>query len=453
MKLSLISRCGVDNCQLFRSWADPKADCCVFAWQLPTTPTTKPAAATTASPIPAILKEYDERSKTVDLEISSEDVDSINGVSAWMTAAIEVKDDGRLSYQFIFDTFDVPGGDEACPDAWVMILEGDTSSTNAVILNKTCDANKDINLLQDLKVPPTSFSNATIYFKNNLNGKFKITRRLFVKPKTAFFSKPRCMWDCQWKENPFFSKVGFWRLGGWGDRNQEIPQVCGPQDRVNCIKVYFSLPQIPKDLMCLKDCFEIVQQEICNEDRSVLKCLRSPNIVNFNSTSDDKDIDCLLDLTKEKPRDDPNERHNHIQANDLSELEADRVTPSTIIRRKRRATDIRQTDANEARLVQTVSTNKFWKLIPTEPLEMALMFCIMANLDARRRLPSLKFPTREYYRGASIWNQTDCSSFFPKSFADKSECDVKKQEAKVSNSRLFGPASSPVAREYLSVMR
>ena len=28
-------RCGQDNCQHFRSWADPKADCCVYAFQLP----------------------------------------------------------------------------------------------------------------------------------------------------------------------------------------------------------------------------------------------------------------------------------------------------------------------------------------------------------------------------------------------------------------------------------
>ena len=28
-------RCGQDNCQHFRSWADPKADCCVYTFQLP----------------------------------------------------------------------------------------------------------------------------------------------------------------------------------------------------------------------------------------------------------------------------------------------------------------------------------------------------------------------------------------------------------------------------------
>merc|ERR1712018_299385 len=45
-------RCGLDNCQMFRSWADPKADCCVEAWQLENNNNNAEEATTTVPPEP-----------------------------------------------------------------------------------------------------------------------------------------------------------------------------------------------------------------------------------------------------------------------------------------------------------------------------------------------------------------------------------------------------------------
>ena len=161
------------------------------------------------------------------------------------------------------------------------------------------------------------------------------------------------------------------------------------------------------------------------------------------NTSYDEDIDCLVYITKSEPREDRNEEHNHVQGNDLSERKT-RNENNIGGRKKREAEtlDTRQ-DAVEAGLDVTVDTRQFHKLIATEPLEMALVFCIMASLDARRKLPSLSYQTREFYRGPQLWDGDVCSAFLPKFFEIDTKNDTK-DDSTQSNPRLFGPASITV---------
>ena len=197
----ILYRCGLDNCQLFRSWADPKADCCVFAFQLRQETTPNPISTSVAAesqtdiaPEPIIVPEvetsYDETSKKDELKISSEEYDIADfKITAWTTA-----DDvaPRISYLFTFDLFDIPGGDETCSDAWVMILEGNTLTTDPeVILKKTCNANKQINL-PEMKIQ-TELDKSTIYFKNDGTGMFNVTRTRKREPKAAIFSEPKML--------------------------------------------------------------------------------------------------------------------------------------------------------------------------------------------------------------------------------------------------------------------
>ena len=63
--------------------------------------------------------------------------------------------------------------------------------------------------------------------------------------------------------------------------------------------------------------------------------------------------------------------------------------------------------------------------VPKEPMDIALMFCIMANLDARRRLPSPEeeaaFP---FYAGERVWSKSlfkTCNTFLPTIYTDDEE--------------------------------
>ena len=225
-------------------------------------------------------------------------------------------------------------------------------------------------------------------------------------------------------------KTAFWRIGGWGDTTELLPTPCEEGDAVNCIKVYFSLSQIPTNLDCLDDCFEEVKS--ANENSEIRKCVE--RLEGNTATSNDKDIDCLVFITKAVHVRESSGDRNLQQDNLLTEIVADRY-PNFEIEggRKRREVE-----------TQLVNTDRFDRLIPSEPLEMALSFCIMANLDARRRLPSLRFPKDEFYRGPQIWNGTDCSVFLPNFEEDLEK--PKQTNDKPATTKLFGPASSTVGR-------
>ena len=302
--------------------------------RLPQTETSEAKPTTLTETPPTVDDQYDPKDNetTNELNISSRNYTMNNpGTFAWTTTARATVDDPRLYYQYTFDKFEVPGGPQEqdgdpCPNAWVMILKGnDPTVSSEVILDKTCNANKDINLVEDpvsnKATTTTEFPNSTIYFKNDGNAEFEVTRTLETYVKPPILSNPRCMWDCQWRENKFFRKIGFWRFGGWGDNNADVPDICGPQDKdyKNCIKIYFSSPKIPRNLSCLEDCFDVVKEEIRLQEPEILKCFDNNAIANFRSTSDDEDIDCLLDRVKEEPSDDRNESHNHVQGNDLAD--------------------------------------------------------------------------------------------------------------------------------------
>ena len=82
----------------------------------------------------------------------------------------------------------------------------------------------------------------------------------------------------------------------------------------------------------------------------------------------------------------------------------------------------------------------------------------MARLDVRRRLPSLVYPRGDFYRGAMIWNGTDCSSFLPDFYNALKEkgylgllrgIDIEQFDGTrtdPSHAKLFGPSSSTVKR-------
>ena len=354
-----------------------------------------------------------------------------------------------ITLQFNFTEISIPGkvkrgrrqrqDEEMCPDNWVMILDGDPppskeerdKAKQSVILPPTCNENK-----QELdNFSLTSRSNkATIYFKKQGKASFKVNRTILVEDKSTTLSDSRCLWDCTWKENPFFRKTGFWRFGGWGDTSERIPFMGMNDDADNCVKVYFSLPQIPTNLTCLDDCFNKVATAIKRGDLGTFRCTDSERMKIAKATSDDENIDCLVEKSKSEPpreQDDIVEGRNHQQLNRLRENQARRASATSSGRRRRRAVEE----------TAMVNTDAFHRLIPAQPLEMALVFCIMANLDKRARLPSLRYPKEEYYRGPLIWGNgtdgQDCADFLPKFW---------EEESKESNQRLFGPASSTVER-------
>ena len=290
-------------------------------------------------------------------------------------------------------------------DGWVMIVEGGQKRSNPyIIMDKTC--------LSDIEESSivTAFSDqAQVYYRrgNEVKWRFKIT----VKPSTL--STPsECLEDCEWKENPYFHGTSFWRIGGWN-----VPNPCSfgdDGDPQGCVRLQFSMALVPKELSCLDDCFSDVKREDFKkrcEDMipSAIKAAdRRKTGVDLSSLigqSDDKDIDCILfnEMSDSKPeeRDD-----TFVSLSLIPELR----------QRRRRSFFARQEDSTTPTTTTTTTTTTprrhfFSNFLPETPFDLALMFCIMANLDSRSKLNILNgFPGINN----KVWDDKTCTPFLPK---------------------------------------
>ena len=276
----------------------------------------------------------------------------------------------------------------------------------------------------------------------------KLNRTILIDHTPPTLSNPECLWDCKWKDNPFFRKTIFWRYGGWGNTSTVIPNICQDNDIEKCVQVYLSLPKIPEDLLCLNDCFTNVVYEIERNDEDSLKCSEIEIIQAGRGTSFDENIDCLVHFARSEPfpriEGDPNINRNNIRSDRFIEAQANRLTKQEEAQRSRRRNRIRNRRdvGGGSAETQLVDADDFYKLVPLDPLGVAIVFCIMANLDKQERLPDLRFPKDEFYRGVPIWNEKDCTdvdpdeNFLPKFFEEKGKSPLKGRQ---SNTKLFGP--------------
>ena len=506
-------RCGTDNCQEFRSWADPKADCCISK---DTTTTTAHPTDTTNFTLTAV----DASEQTISLsccnsnEVSSS-ADSDN-LFAW---DISVGD--KTNIKFRFEILDIKGnrsrnrgknqqkwgknhkkgkkhrrkkqrnrgkkqrdggakqrnrggrqneGDsnDPCPESWVMILEGEPKKRNPhVILPKTCNDNKmEVFTKAPANYEITAFSKRVqVYFKKGNND----ILRFNAGPLAPTNPPQKCLWDCKWKPNPVFQGTTFWRIGGWN-----VPEPCGVytdptkntevNDATMCVRIKLNMPLIPQDLNCLDDCFSDVPRRSYEArcKTGIQPAITAAAEINSQVTgkySNDKDIDCILFNRKSEDPQPGTEAFNRT-------LIAEMRTRKSLFRGQDRSREKREAD------------DLLSNLLPTEPLDNALLFCIMANLDAgeNRRLPSNT--TGEFYVGAPIWENKTCSAFLPKldwqayetneqprvdtngqedrghqestrvtkSFSSPSKGPLARSETMTPNTRSSGPASTIIER-------
>ena len=348
---------------------------------------------------------------------------------------------------------------EECPDEWIMILEGapptgTTVSKDKVLLPKMCNFTFPASGMSVL----SKSNEATVYFKKVDESGFRLNRTILIDYTPPTFSNPKCLWDCKWKDNPFFRKTVFWRYGGWGNTSTPIPDICRDTDIEKCVQVYLSLPKIPEDLLCLSDCFTNVVSEIERNDEDSLKCSDNNLIKDGRGTSFDENIDCLVHFARSEPlkrnERDPNRNRNNIRSDQFVEAQANRLTRQEEAQRSRRRNRKRNKrdvggGSAETRLVDV---DDFHKLVPLDPLGIAIVICIMANLDKQERLPDLRFPKDEFYKGVPIWNEKDCTdadteSFLPTFFEEREEGGKgTSSKGRKSNTKLFGPGSSSVQR-------
>ena len=316
-----------------------------------------------------------------------------------------------------------------------MIVEGKQKRPDPhVILNKTC-------LISLTSKVITAFSNrAQVYYQQQ--GKrqkthFELTAKPSDRPQPS-----KCLDDCRWKDNKFSRESTFWRIGGWN-----VPAPCSAEDAPMCVRIQFTMSLVPEDLSCLNDCFSHLQKEAFN--KKCKKGIQSATIAAVRSRitagpyldhSSDKDIDCILFNRMS----DPEERNNTFSLSLIPEIG----------QRRRKSLFDREDAASET------TKHFFSNFLPTEPLDRALIFCIMANLDARSKLLSPN-KTGEFHSDDPIWSRNEtCSAFLPKldwlesvsstsqlaSEGDTSSRSSSGPKRRTSKTRSSGPSSAIIER-------
>ena len=457
-------RCGRNNCMEFRSWAAPTADCCVT---LPQDPLAKTVD------VSAITEQIPEVNATEQATVCSNGGEcdhpaNSTGLMAWNVMVA----DPRTNIEFSFNITNTNGrnwkrgkkikkkrngrkkkrkkgkrsrgrkmrkqgvkrdSDDECPEGgWVMIAEGEPKRTNPhVILNRTC-----LPSLRSRTI--TAFSNRVqVYFQQGTGQKthFELTAKASDRTEPA-----KCLDDCKWKENEF-SQTTFWRIGGWN-----VPNPCSGDDAAMCVRIQFTMSFVPEELSCLNDCFSHLPKEAYKK-----KCTRGIQLATTTAAkstdepnldqSDDKDIDCILFNRMPEPKD----RSDTFSLSLIPEIG----------QRRRKSLFDRQDPPGEAD-----AGHFFSNFLPTEPLDRALIFCIMANLDARSKLLSPN-KTGEFHSDDPIWSRNEtCSAFLPKldwlesvsstsqlaSEGDTSSRSSSGPKRRTSKTRSSGPSSAIIER-------
>ena len=331
-------------------------------------------------------------------------------------------------------------------DGWVKIVEGGRKRSNPfVIMNNTCLS----------KLPSSTITvysdQAQVYFKKGSSGReFELT----VKP-LDHKDPTKCLEDCEWKENEHYHETSFWRIGGWN-----VPNPCSfdadiedgnDGDEQGCVQLQFTMALVPKDLSCLDDCFSDVEREkkkykkFCKDNiRSAIEAdalfRRDIDPFSFIGQSDDKDIDCILFNRMSDSK--PEERNDtFVSLSLIPELG----------QRRRRSFFTKQEETTTPTNTTTTTTTTprrhfFSNFLPETPFDLALMFCIMANLDTRSKLNILNgFPETSN----KIWNNKTCTPFLPKlDYEESFEEDPLQGASPTSRGTLYGSLrSAPNTRQ------
>ena len=111
-------------------------------------------------------------------------------------------------------------------------------------------------------------------------------------------------------------------------------------------------------------------------------CLNFPGMEEKRSTSNDEHIDCiLLNRVDKKSTISLRERKCIFSKSKIIAMAGNGVDPDS-------ESDEDCDNDTDGFSVSNTADAPMRNFVPKEPMDIALMFCIMANLDARRRLPS-----------------------------------------------------------------
>ena len=286
---------------------------------------------------------------------------------------------------------------------WVAIWDCETR-----VLNKTCS--KDLESLKDNLITwYTRSVQVYIYsdgLKNNQKG-WTLTKSVIETPRFPLPNPSECMYDCKWQPNPFYRRSAWMSL----PRNKAS---------VSTISVIFTAPQIPDSLKCLEDCFNEAK-----ENRLILQAhCKHIALKKYYLTRTDveENLNCLMYYYLTDP---PNYKPTEIEGLKDS--------------RKKKSIRIDTFHPIDDPKNGTLTLN--YHLLPRlSVLEMALQFCIMANLENRKRLPTLVEDGKNLFNTSTeLFRKKDCSSILPDLY--EKETFVKK-----NGTRTFGPSSSVVER-------
>ena len=196
-------------------------------------------------------------------------------------------------------------------------------------------------------------------------------------------------------------------------------------DTGSCTRVQFTMPKIPKDLKCLDDCFYELDREynsqrtnINDKDRlSVIyddKCQDQrkdsaghilPPIFELKANASDAAIDCILfNKVDDTSTISLSERRCIIPKSKILGMAGGLGRDIDLDKDRCNGCDshgqVKETEEGGTELRDKLINN----FVPKEPIDLALMFCIMAHLDSRRKLPSID--KTAFYKGERVWRNT-----------------------------------------------
>ena len=191
---------------------------------------------------------------------------------------------------------------------------------------------------------------------------------------------------------------------------------------VSTISVIFTLPQIPKNLTCLRDCFnEVKENRLILQARCKQIALKKYYEIR---TLGEENLNCLM--------------YNYLtDPPEYNPTEIEGLKDS----RKKKSIRIETFHPIDNSKNGHLSLN--YHLLPRlSILEMALQFCIMANLENRKRLPVLEETGTTLFNpdlNPTLFGGQDCTSLLPNIYE-------RYNLTKKSGTRTFGPSSSVVER-------
>ena len=325
--------------------------------------------------------------------------------------------------------------EDPCPGDFVSILElspqldltseysyGDAVNASVsaphVLLDKTCRGHDP---------PATITSHSNLIYVIFHSDEAKQGKGFKLDAKTVNCSVPSsssCLGDCEWKENPFYQLSSLWRFGGWRNDPNDCDFKLGKpsiDDTGNCTRVQFTTPKIPKDLKCLDDCFyeldkeynhgrtneeekdrlSVIYNKKCNEARTD----SAGSIFDLKANASDAAIDCILfNKVDDTSTISLSERRCIIPKSKILAMAGGLGRDIDLDKDRNNGCDshgqVKETEEG-GRELSDILINNF---VPKEPIDLALMFCIMAHLDSRRKLPSID--KTAFYKGERVWRNT-----------------------------------------------